>query len=364
MKLAIIGFQEFNQEMYPHLYEVIDLLKKYFVVEYYGRDDRGLSLYLVSRAFHWKYRAILKLPINIIRLIFVINGLRAFVQNSKAGTFLCVDDHAYFWACLFAKRDTKVILWSHDIFASSSEWGSSFLIKKLVSANYLFLQKQKFSSLIIQSPEREKLFLKNARETNRLQSMYLPVSIFKHTTKGLSECQSPPQLLQLSPSEIKATPILLEEYKKSNPGFIIKLHGHIPDVIRVYAKRTASIEISGLSSSLDLLREKINSCDIGFLSYINHNDENFQLMRYAFGQLVEFLACGKPVIVYDHQDTGEFIEMYGAGIFIKDIHDIHHAIKTIAENYKEYSERSAQLFDDFFDIDLYSEKLVSFIQKD
>ena len=43
-RILVIGFQSYNERMYPHLYDFLREIEKYSEVVCFGKDDRGQSL--------------------------------------------------------------------------------------------------------------------------------------------------------------------------------------------------------------------------------------------------------------------------------------------------------------------------------
>ena len=355
MKLGLIAFQPFTEQMYPHLYDVIKLLQAQNEVALFDQDDRGLCLFALGEAFKFKPRKIANFPRRLFHLFKYIIRLKKFLKASNVEKLICVDDNAFFF-CRLLKPKCEIILWSHDIISEGNEWLNSPLIKFMVNSNGKVINHHK---LIIQCKRRLELYTRTAG-IQPSKSYLLPVSISPVSFERRKN--SPMRLMQLSPSQRKASEILGDHYiNLPAKHYQIHFHGHIPkEFERKYSNR-AGIEFTHISEDFVHMRKMISNADIGFLAYTNVSDLNFSLMSFAFGQMVEFLAQGIPVIIFHHREVGEFATQKGFGIFINDIKEIDHAINLISDSYESYSQKSKEAFDQYFDLSNYSQSIQNFI---
>lgn len=146
---------------------------------------------------------------------------------------------------------------------------------------------------------------------------------------------------------------LIDDYQLNHAKYDLFLHGYVMDDIKQqilhseYLPTTSTIELSP-----DEVYKVVEKGDIGFICY-NSENKNFFYTKFASGQIVEFLRCSKPVIVFGHSNMKEFVNDKKIGVGIDNISDLATAIDTIAENYTEYQDASKKYFDEIYNIELY-----------
>ncbi|NJR73618.1 MAG: glycosyltransferase family 4 protein [Scytonema sp. CRU_2_7] len=138
---------------------------------------------------------------------------------------------------------------------------------------------------------------------------------------------------------------LIQYYQQNFEQFNLFLHGFISDEIQ---ELLGKLEVLPLVSALKVLPDKvpqlIQQCDIGFINYAIEDLNHFYTSN-ASGQFVEFLRCGKPVIVQGKTNLQQYVEEEKIGVSIIKIDELASAIHKITSNYSEYSSNCIKTFE-------------------
>src|SRR5207244_1091645 len=140
-------------------------------------------------------------------------------------------------------------------------------------------------------------------EIGSLNPFYLPVSLPPIASHHGVECavawEGKPRVMQIGGLSAwrSRTDFLLEQYKLGHRRFELLLHGRVDSDIAFQLESLNPKPILDESwVACDHIPGVVNQCSVGFLGY-TPTDRGFFLLKNASGQLVEFLRCGKPVLI-------------------------------------------------------------------
>ncbi|WIW70375.1 glycosyltransferase family protein [Anaerosinus gibii] len=364
-KILIIGYEEYDNNMYPHTKAIIDKLGQVQKVEYFNFKQRGFLW--IKKDYHIK--DYIKSFASTIRLI--IEAIRNLKRLSKIindyNYVIAIDHYIYVLVSLFmCNKKTKYILWSYDIIVKKGPYYSKLWIKLILRLFPLIIQKHKY--IIIQDDERFQLLKDTVNIQNQdINIFYLPVCIedIPLQYNKRKNLRDKPLLLQCGYiGFIRNSHFFTEHYQKHYLEYNLMFHGKISENFSLLLKK---IEIKPILS-LDLIVPNevykiIDECDIGIISYMIRGDMNSFFMANACGQLCEFLRMGKPVIIMGNMNLSKLVEKYKFGIVISDIFQLKDAINKIKEDYQDYSDNAKRCFDENYIVDRYIERLHTWIIK-
>lgn len=370
-KVLVVGFEEFDERMYPHLHDVLNCLKGHFDLEYYGGDDRGFLSYQKGLA----YSKLLNpaFPLYLYRILKYgsrIAGIKKELVRLFHKDFdivIAIDHSALDYVGRYIKKGTRLIFWSHDILTQDHIWmENSHPLRRLVERNKGL--SAGINLVIVQDPSRAAV-LDSVINTHRIKKFYLPVSLFpddfsinvsRIKSEGLLKERT--QLMQVgSIHEFKSSDDILRSVQELGNDIELTFMGHISPSIRKLAG-TLPVEpvFCDVQPSLLKMREIVSRADIGVIG-AKHKNLNNHFYSMAVGQLVEFSRLGIPVIVVDSEELGKFVESQGCGIYAKDLRELKNSVDAIRANYPDYSVKSVHTYRTYYDLSIYSEGLVEAI---
>lgn len=372
-KVLILSSDPYGETMYPHLFDVVEILKKYCEVYFYGDDDRGYALYRLG---------ITKPPFS--HPTFLISYIRTVIshfsnirRNNKTisnllkGNFdivIAIDHSALYYACKYLNKNSRLVFWSMDYFAPDHQWMKSIWIQKLVNQNQKDIQK--CDLIIVQNSDRSAV-INSILMCHNIPKLFLPVSISSDETalniakrRTLNKITEKVTLMQLgSITSSRKSDFLIETYQNLPVNVTLILKGKISTNIAVQIKAVSKKpEVFSKSSSFYEMREIVNRADIGIIACDNKDLNNY-FFSMASGQLVEFLRLGIPVIIIDMLELGNFVNTYECGLFINSFSELEIAYSKIIENYGAFSSKSFITYKKFFDLSIYRSSLICEILK-
>lgn len=390
-KLLLVSPLRKDQTLYPHLQYVIDELAVHYDIDYSYVYIRGGNVkiemiinQLLTRPFLIKAYKPLFYAIKDI-----INLYRKSWQQ-KYDSILCIDNFPYVLTSFVFKQ--KSILWSHDFvgydeihyfsFASTlsklfkdvnlliplrlcSAVISSIFQRLVVKLTRRFITKN--NSLIIQDEERLNLFLKSIKFDGKVENtFFLPVSLMpvRLPKNPLTIESKLPVLMQTGAISFgRYSDKLIESYQQNFDKFKLFLHGVILNEIFQLLDHVEVLPlISSQMVSAYKVAQLIQLCDIGFISY-GIGDLNHLYIKNASGQLVEFIRCGKPVIVHGETNLTQYVEEIEIGVSIRSIDQLVPAIRKIRDNYGEYSSNCIKTFEESYNLKKYMANFLLFLQE-
>ncbi len=352
MKILLIGFEKENDIKYPHLYQVLESLTRYTDIEYLYFKERGYLLTDSEKKFE-----------NF--LYDFKDRFIEYINNKLNYQIIAIDNLTFALASIFFN---KVILWSHDFVTSDQEHFNSNI--QIEIRKYLLSGLKKNKRIIIQDYKRYQLFLKTLFISNHsdLKVFYLPVSlqrISNYQNKDIEKIKQP-ILLQIGGiNQFRSNSLdLIKNYQKDSNIYKLMLHGFFEKSIKSYLENIQILPIISKEILSGINVDKIvKKCDIGIICY-NIQNENFYLTSHASGQLVEFLRCSKPVIIFGHTNLKKYVKENFVGISIESLEELDNAILTIQKDYTLFSYNAQELFKKTYDLDIYIPKLNKWIEND
>lgn len=360
MKILIVGFQPYEKITYPHLKQVVDYLSErgsdycLFRERGYFLDEAfrpGISL-TAWRRFIYTFGSITIDSIRLIRKRFL----------NRYDLVISIDSFAFIAASTLFKN---VVLWSHD-FVTDDQERSHAWIHKLIKQKLSESLNEK-ASLIIQDEARLSLFCARylPNRDDDIDPFFLPVSLLPGKTYAEFELQKPPVLLQIGGinSWRSMSDKLLCHYQTHFRDYALAFHGFIDQEMQQSIKAVDYLPwVSSIELDPNCVCNIVEKCDIGFIAY-NASDLNFYYIARASGQLVEYLRCGKPLIVLGNTDLRRLVDEQEIGVAIHDIDELSVAITKIVSNYSSYSSNCKSLYDEVYNLNSYLSRLNDWLTK-
>jgi glycosyltransferase involved in cell wall biosynthesis len=362
-KLLLVSPFTDDRDLYPHLRNFMDEISKDYDIDYFHVKERGY--WIESILGNLKRNPFKKGSYSAIYNIFK-NSVQLFLKRwQHYDAVIAIDNFPYALASFFTGK--TVTLWSHDFVDSSQAKSKKFIHRLIALATKSSLKKN--NRLIIQDADRLALFLDaNNCDESPKHIFYLPVSLTAaspNTQNVLCSMRSTlPILMQIGGINISRSNSdqLLEHFQKNSHKFKLFFHGFISGEIQAILREQDILPlISSVSVSPSQISQIVDACDIGFVSYVA-NDLNFHFIARASGQLVEFLRCGKPIIVMGNTNLQKYVEDNAIGISIESIEELVPAIEKIEREYSFYSRNSLAKFNEIYNIQLYIPELNRYLQ--
>ncbi|MDZ7960049.1 MAG: hypothetical protein RMY34_19560 [Aulosira sp. DedQUE10] len=355
-KLLLVSPFPNGEDLYPHVKYLITELSVNYEIDYFYAHERGIwTEQLNNKLKKGDYKPLIDIIKDLIKL---------YIKNhqNKYDLILAIDNFLYV-ICRFIFKEEK-ILWSHD-FVGYDEVKNQKPVHKLIS----FLTKKnllKNQKLIIQDSERLQALLKSITYDGIPESIFfLPVSLppVKLAEKISIESQLPVLMQSGTIASWRFSHELIKCYQQNFDKFNLFIQGFVSEEIEVLLKKIEVLpRINSSRVSPDKLSEIIQLCDIGFIGYAIGDVNHYHISR-ASGQLVEFIRCGKPIIVKSKTNLQQYVEENKIGVAIKNIDELVPAIRKIQTNYKEYSLNCIKIFEELFNIKSYMEDLLLFLEE-
>lgn len=361
MKILIVGFHPYDNNMYPHLKIFIDLLKEKTDTQYFHFRERGYSFE------HIKWYNFEK----IIKLHKVINKdtkrFKKLIKQENFDKVIIVDHFAFSHLGKYIEPE-KLIFWSHDIISYNKPYHKNYFIKKALENNKLYLQNG--ARLIIQDNERKELLEKSIDFKIPDNNTFLMPIFLKNANIEIGHTINHKKMILMQCGGCGAyrfTDEVVKQYQKTN-SWELFIHGFIFPEIKEQINNCKKIPIvSELRVNPEKIEQIVNKCDIGFIGYGNdnqdcENDLNFYYLKFASGQMVEFLKLAKPLVIYaPTSNLDEFVREENIGICINSFDELDLKIDIIKNNYEFYSKNALECFKKYFDSNLYIDKLLEWL---
>lgn len=366
-KVVVIGFQPYNERMYPYLYDFITLIKDRCDLTYFDGDNRGANVYKTR----YGRRDLLK-PVTIYMYYKRLFRERRAVKDAKrrigellsgdVDVVIAIDHTALNHAGSFKKNKTKLVFWSHDIITPDHLWFVYRGARRFIKENRESIKR--CDLMIIQDSKRGAV-LDSVIMSHDIPRFYLPVSVrgdensrevaLKKST-GISSDRI--VLMQLGAiNRFRSSHLLIEELQHLRKGISLVFQGGIDgDILELAERSGRKPEINRHAEDFKEMRRRIGSADIGIVTIKKLNLNNYFYSK-ASGQLVEFFRLGIPVIIIDSEEIGEFVAGNNCGLHMDSISELGETIEKIVDNYGEYSTNCRRTFESTFDIEQYTDRL-------
>lgn len=368
-RVLVVGYQRRTQRMYPHTYDVLNVLQKHCELDYYGGDDRGFVSYCLGAVpasvniRRWA-RFFLYFGWACIRTVIVQIEIRRRMKG--ADVIIAVDHSALHYVSKFKRTNQQLIFWSHDLISPDEPWMSSRWTRRLLRQNREDIQQA--SLVIVQDPRRAAV-LDSTLNSHHIPKFFLPVCL-------ASSPESPLQAEARSRRSPNGTVSLMQLgaiQLERNSHVILAAFQGFPANVRLYFKGFVSPEVKAIinaasrkpivcpaSTTFQEMRETIRLADIGIIACALKT-LNTQFFSMASGQLAEFSRLGIPVIVLDMEEMGEFVVSQRCGVAIEGASELPAALDRIVRDYRNYSLMSFRTHTAFFELGRYEDGLVGAI---
>jgi hypothetical protein len=373
-KIFVLGFQPYDETMYPHLYDFLKMLEESFEVVYLGRDDRGQHLAL-GGAFFGSAQTCFRSPRTLASNIYssVRNSIADSRLNSQIETIVhegidvavAIDHSALNRLAPFIGDRTKMVFWSLDYISPDRDWYIHRAIRSMLKQNSRNITK--CSYILVQDQNRGAV-LDSIVNSHRTKKLLLPVSLrddaFARDAAharigGHLQSKDRTAIMQITASSDRGSDVLIEACQALGSQVELLLQGHVSqEIMDLIATKATKPRLLGKSNDFSKMRCNISQADIGFISYLT-KDLNHHFVSRSCGQMVEFIRLGIPVVVMESVELGEYVESRGCGIYIANIGELQNAIGTINANYSAYATSSRRTFEEVFNIENYRYRMLS-----
>ena len=371
-KVLVIGFEPYDEKMYPHLYDVLGIIEDHYDLIYFGEDDRGSISYHLGvtkpPAFHpYLWASYLwHLLASYRRIRGIQNSIKKLV-GADAEIIIAIDHSALHYASKYLKENSRLIFWSLDYISPDHIWMDSNWIRSLVRENRKDIKK---CDLIMIQDKNRAAVLDSILNSHEIPKFYLPISLEADTFSETEAKRRVSRVLNGNVTLMQMGSIasgrnsyaIIDAYQKLPDNVFLFLKGIISDDIRILVEKAVRKPIIyDKSTTFKEMREFINQADIGIIACKEKNINNYFVSK-ASGQLVEYLRLGIPVIVLDMGELGEFVARNKCGLPISNENQLESAVQQIAQNYDNYSRDAHSTFRKFYDIGLYRDSIITNIR--
>ena len=367
----LIGYEPESDGMYPQVREMISILRGLGSLDYFSKDDRGLSLIsdpssllgdrssfgsglkglarrLRDRQRRFRSRRLMEQEFD------------ALTAGKEYDYLIAIDHNAISLGARVNAR--RRLLWSLVFLCADHPWMKVGAIRRMVARNREAVRS--FNGVIIQDEVRAAC-LASILETHGLATMFLPVSLADSEsarTSAAMRAQTPPsetmKLMLLTPAPNRGTGELVGAVRRASEKVRLSLNGDwFPDNIE---RDPARFENLQRTPDADGYRRVIARHDIGVLCYRPSNLNDVVISRSS-GQLAEYLQLGIPVVAFLAPEMGRFVTEAGVGAAAHDASSLDLACRTIRANYADMSRKARALFERQYDFRLYADRLKEFV---
>jgi hypothetical protein len=369
-RVLVIGFQPWDQRMYPHLYDVLAALRGVCEVCYFGEDDRGYGLFDIPavifsrpRTVGSKLREVGGSLLWAGRRWAAARRLTQLLRNGRFDVVIAIDHQALAAAVATVDRDTRIALWSHDILTPDVDYVRSPLVRRLLNANRRGAER--ISLLVVQDPVREAV-LRSVLGNYTVPAFHLPVALLddesaRRTARQKARRRAPerPRLMQITACARRGSADLLAEWQRFPGAVELHFQGFVSDNMAGPLDRAAVKPVQHpTASSFAEMRATISQVDIGFVSYLRP-ELNEMLTAHASGQLVEFLRLGIPVIAWGRSTVGPLVEEQHAGVWLHEWSQLKGAVGRIRGDYARFSGGARRCYERRFELQRYVPRLTA-----
>ncbi len=367
-KLLVIGFEPFNESMYPHCYEVLQYLSKAFELTYTDCDDRGKMARQVGNSRPKGG------PGSLLRWLGwyrSFRGYNSWLKQTRSNVdalagdqdvIIAMDHTALDLISENLLKEKQVFLWSLDFYSNDHFWRQdSFLIEEVVERNVQ--QMSRLKGILVQDYRRSAV-LDDILLSHELRKFFLPVAINDLTDPEAANRKKvvipPLNIGQIgSVNKQRGSDLLINEINQWGEEYRLLIKGHIDEEIRM-ATDLSNALIGEISPDLKHFRAFIGKIDIGVVLCPLKNLNN-TFFAMASGQMVEYFRLGIPVISVGMNDMENFLSMTGGGVGIAQISELKDVVTHMEQEYEVYSEKARKTYEQYFDLELYQNELEDFL---
>jgi hypothetical protein len=250
-----------------------------------------------------------------------------------------------------------------------------------VSSNRSFLEKARgwtrdIRGLIIQSPERERLFRSDNQLPENLPVLHLPVTgrgpAVAERRDLLHKKYAIPRQARIAIHLGGANPYyssleIAETFLGIRGWYLFFQGNHLGgygEKIRALAKRKGAHNIiipDTFYTEIDYLDPILMSCAVG-VAWYNDLNANFRSAGQSSGKIAAYLKFGLPVIANRYPSTEEALARPGCGVCVDGMDGIQAALDVIASNYETFSANARGEYEKHYRFENYRQPLLSFLE--
>lgn len=355
-KILVISYFPDDVNTYPHLNDVRRALTFNAEVEYFHFRLNGI--WYADRLV-----SVLKYPWRKENLVVISDILKLIIKGTKSyKAVIAMDELLYVLSAFLFVKHNNIFLWSFDFITCDQKIFNTPIYRLFRMFFRKALKRRK--GLIIQHRERLALLLKCLRlNEDAVIPFYLPISRFPLAQTTLGRISDPIRLLQMGYINCHRSQShrILEVFQSNSDQFLLILHGHIDSEMHILISQGLVMPLvsNGFIDQADVW-QIVQKCDIGYICYCA-DDENNKHILFASGQLVEYLRCGKPVIIYSNTNLNSFISSERVGIVIDDPVEVPAAVVAIRNDYALYSRNALACYEMYFNLTKYVPQLERFL---
>lgn len=362
ISVLVLWRQNRDENMYPHMYDFLNELEKYFdeviykninisYFDFYGFDDILNKKIKEHKNISFEALWLLKKKRELKKTYNQIKEIR--FRNSDF-FIIGVDYLAFFLGKTLFKKN--VMFYSYDFIDKDSYVLKYNGVTKFLY-DYAVENINKSLGVIIQDYNRGKEFEKSLG-ININNFIYLPVCL--NDNEYCIEMSEKIINKNLNNQDIKLTQIgdvkegrnyekLISRFESLTAQYSLYINGRVcsEKIKEQISKCKKTIFVKSVMIKSGDVAKKISNYDIGFISY-EEQDSNYKFLERASGQLIEFLRIGMPIILIGPKNFINYVNNNKIGVGFQNDTELADSINIVCNNYKQMAYNSRKKFEEEF----------------
>ncbi|MCX6580689.1 MAG: hypothetical protein NT166_10960 [Candidatus Aminicenantes bacterium] len=385
MKKIAVCIDSYNIDYSPSIINLLDCLADGFEIDLFLRNvflskshvlaRESIHIYRVREDFSFSYfwksgKQKLK---EIIKMLLLrknagsgkragngglsVKKTRKQVEIFDYYRHICMDPHG-FLLCKELFPGSRPIYYSLELYLKDDYMDAYYPPRVMRELNRLMDRERTMSddigALLIQSKEKEELFIKDYGLPEDLPVFILPVTYTGGAVKGksnyLREMYGIPEdrhiAIHLGGMNDWFSCIEIAEVFSRMPGWVLFFQGnHNKGYLKqfdkvIHGEKAKNIIVSRtFYDQLDSLDRVMMSADLG-IAWYNNISKNFTHTGRSSGKIAAYMRFGLPTIAKKYPSMVDAIEDTGCGLCVDEYHEIKDAVKKIEGNFKFFSENA------------------------
>ncbi|MCU0286160.1 MAG: hypothetical protein MUF15_07145 [Acidobacteria bacterium] len=403
-KKMAIYIDSYNIDYSPSIINLLDCLSDYFEIDLFIRNVvfwksnvlRKSTIHIypvrenISYSFFWKLaKGILKAALKKVGLRksggtgknlagLPMRKVQELVEKINYYQHLCIDPHG-FLLCKELFPGAKPIYYSLELYLKDDYLDTYYSQEIMKELNQLMDRERSMSkdirALIIQSKERQELFIKDYGLPQDLPVFILPVTntgpAVKEKSNYLREMYNMSKdkhiAIHLGGMNDWFSCIEIAEVFAQMPDWVLFFQGnHNKNYLKKFdqvinKKKAKNIIVSrSFFDQLESLGPIMMSADLG-IAWYNNISKNFINTGRSSGKIAAYMRFGLPTIAKKYPSMVDAIEDTGCGICVDEYDEIKEAVKKIKGNFNFYSENALKEYEKTYWFKNYRDGLLEFI---
>lgn len=410
MEKIAVCIDSYNIDYSPSIINFLDCLSNDFEIDLYMRNvlfrksnvlsKNNIRIYpikdTISYSFLWKTgKRMLKKVIKTITLRkntrsgkgpskglggLSLNKVKKQTEKSDYYRHICIDPQG-FLLCKELFPASRPIYYSLELYLKDDYLDTYYPPRVMKELNRLMDRERTMSNdiraLIIQSKEKQELFIKDYGLPADLPVFILPVTYMgravKEKSNYLRETYDIPEdrhiAIHLGGMNDWFSCIEIAEVFEQMPDWVLFFQGnHNKSYLKKFdqvisGEKAKNIIVSrAFYDQLESLDQIMMSADLG-IAWYNNISKNFTNTGRSSGKIAAYMRFGLPTIAKKYPSMVEAIEEPGCGLCVDEYDEIKEAVKRIEGNFKFFSENALHEYEKTYWFENYRAGLLDFIQR-